>query len=336
MPGNHDTLLRQWETLRLIPRYPHKITARQVQESLSNQDFEVTKRTIERDLQALSEIFPLVSDETDRPFGWSWLKDAPSFDLPGLSESEALAVKLTEQYLKPMLPASVLSELTPHFKTATQRLNGMPRRSRTGTWPGKIRSVPPTQPLIPPTIKPDVQRVVYEALLLDRQIEAVYLKRGDSEPVKYTLHPLAVVQRGAVTYLISTIFDYQDVHLFALHRFQSVEMLDETVHRPPDFDLDTYIASGAFGFGNGKKIKLEALFTREAAEHLYETPLSSDQVLRPQNKNYTKLIATVPNTQQLQWWLLGFGEAVEVLAPAKIRSAMGSTALAMSRRYYRP
>lgn len=110
-------------------------------------------------------------------------------------------------------------------------------------------------------------------------------------------------------------------------------MLDEPARRPPDFDLDKYIASGAFGFGDGKKIKLEALFTRDAAAHLYETPLSADQVLRPQNKGYTKLIATVANTPQLMWWLLGFGDAVEVLAPAKLRSAVASNALAMSRRY---
>ena len=76
--------------------------------------------------------------------------------------------------------------------------------------------------------------------------------------------------------------------------------------------------------------------TRDAAEHLYETPVSADQVLRPQNKDYTKLIATVIDTPQLTWWLRGFGDAVEVLAPSRLRSAIASTALAMSRRYYRP
>ena len=319
--------------LRVIPRYPAKITARQVRESLENQDFEVTKRTIERDLQSLSQAFPLVCDDRDKPFGWSWQKNAPAFDLPGLSDSEALAVKLTEQYLTPLLPASVLSELSQHFKAATQRLNGLPRRPKTATWPAKVRSVPPTQPLIPPTIKPDVQRIIYEALLLDRQIEAVYVRRGDPKPVKYTLHPLAIVQRGAATYLVSTVFHYMDVRLFPLHRFQKVEMLDEPVQQLREFDLDKYIASGAFGFGDGKKIKLEALFTHDAAEHLYETPLSADQVLRPQNKDYTKLVATVPNTQQLMWWLLGFGASVEVLKPAALRREITEAARSMNRIY---
>lgn len=178
-----------------------------------------------------------------------------------------------------------------------------------------------------------MQRIVYEALSLDRQIAAVYLRRGDTKPVKYTLHPLAIVQRGAVTYVVSTVFGYRDVRQFALHRFQNVELLDDPAQRPPDFDLDKYIASGAFGFGDGRKIRLEALFTRDAAEHLYETPLSADQVLRPQNKDYTKLIATVPNTPQLTWWLLGFGANVEVLKPALLRREMTEAARGMNRTY---
>ncbi len=333
---NQHTLLRQWETLRLIPRYPRKITARQVQESLSAEDFKVTKRTIERDLQALSEVFPLGCDERDKPFGWSWQKDAPSFDLPGLSSTEALAMKLVEQYLRPLLPASVTDQLKPHFRAADEALGKLRRPSKAAAWAQKIRIVPPAQPLLPPSINPEIQRVVYEALLQDKQIEAVYLRRSDPKPVKYTLHPLAIVQRGAVTYLVATVYNYKDLHLFALHRFQKAELLDDPVQRPPDFDLDKYIASGAFGFGDGRKIRLEALFTRDAAEHLHETPLSADQVLRPQNKDSTKLIATVANTPQLMWWLLGFGDAVEVLAPVKLRSALAETALAMSRRYYRP
>ncbi|OGQ52434.1 MAG: hypothetical protein A3J24_13235 [Deltaproteobacteria bacterium RIFCSPLOWO2_02_FULL_53_8] len=44
-------------------------------------NFEVSKRTVERDLISLSEIFPLISNERSRPYGWSWSKDAsPQFE----------------------------------------------------------------------------------------------------------------------------------------------------------------------------------------------------------------------------------------------------------------
>lgn len=332
-PHNATSLLRQWATLRLIPRYPQKTSALKLQHSLSSQSYKVTRRTIERDLQALSLIFPLVCDDRERPYGWSWQKNAPSFDLPGLSITEALAMKLVEEYLRPLLPASITDQLKPHFRAADEVLSKSPKSTKAAAWTRKIHIVPPAQPLLPPAIKPEVQRNAYEALLQDRRVEAVYLRRGDAVPVKYTLHPLAVVQRGAVTYLVATIFDYKDVHLFALHRFQDVSMLDELAHRPPGFDLGEYVASGAFGFGDGKTIRLQVLFTRDAAEHLHETSLSADQILKPHDNEQMKLTATVADTPQLRWWLLGFGDAVEVIAPAALRSAMASTALEMSRRY---
>lgn len=326
-------MIRHWHLLRIIPRYPKKITAREAQESLASHDIEVAKRTIERDLQTLSEIFPITSDERNKPYGWSWQKDAPSFDLPGLSSTEALAMKLVEEYLRPLLPASITDQLKPHFRAADEVLSKSPKSTKAAAWTRKIHIVPPAQPLLPPAIKAKVQRNAYEALLQDRQVEAVYLRRGDAVPVKYTLHPLAVVQRGAVTYLVATIFDYKDVHLFALHRFQDVSLLDELAHRPPGFDLGEYVASGAFGFGDGKIIRLQVLFTRDAAEHLHETPLSADQILKPHDNAQMKLTATVADTPQLRWWLLGFGDAVEVIAPAALRSLMASTTLEMSRRY---
>lgn len=66
-----ETLLRHWQTLRLIRRYPKNTTAAELCCSLEAEGFKVGKRTVERDLQALSRIFPLLVDERSKPFGWS-------------------------------------------------------------------------------------------------------------------------------------------------------------------------------------------------------------------------------------------------------------------------
>ncbi|MGZ8967548.1 MAG: hypothetical protein ACXW1C_06525, partial [Gallionella sp.] len=108
---NPDTLRRQWLMLHKIPRSPQKITARDLHESLMAEGFDVGKRTIERDLHSLSELFPLVLDDRDRPYGWSWLKDAPLFSLPGLSNAEALTLAMVEQHLNSLLPSSTLQQL---------------------------------------------------------------------------------------------------------------------------------------------------------------------------------------------------------------------------------
>lgn len=94
------------------------------------------------------------------------------------------------------------------------------------------------------------------------------------------------------------------------------------VLRPVNFDLQSYIDGGALGFINqqGKKIALKARFTRSAAAHLWESPLAKDQTVTEEPGGWVVLQATVPDTDQLLWWLLGFGGQVEVLEPLELRN----------------
>lgn len=328
-----DTLPRQWQMLRMVPRYPQKITAKSLHEKLQAEQFDVTKRTVERDLLALSEMFPLVSDERDKPYGWSWSKDAPVFDLPGLSHNEALTLAMVEQHLNSLLPSSTLSQLQPYFKAARQHLSAIPQNERARSWLNKVRTVPPSQPLLPPNVKPAVQHTVYEALLADKQLEIEYLKRGEDKAVKYRIHPLAAVQRGPITYLYCRVFDYEDLRTLALHRIQSATMLEEAAKAPPGFSIDEAINNGKFGFGEGKEIRLEAIFCNGAGDHLFETPLSNNQTLTELEDGNIKLIATVADTPQLAWWLLGLGDGVEVVKPAALRQSIAETIARMQAIY---
>ena len=113
MTSDSQTLKRQWTMLRSIPRYPSKITASELTTKLVIEQFNVSKRTIERDLIELSRSFPLTLDDRNKPYGWSWLKEAPSFNLPGLSGHESLMLAMAEDYLKELLP-SITNEVLAH------------------------------------------------------------------------------------------------------------------------------------------------------------------------------------------------------------------------------
>lgn len=81
MQSQNDTLLRLLTMLRHIPKHPYQITAKELTERLKGAFFKVSKRTVERDLLSLSEVFSLISNERSRPYGWSWSVDAsPQFD----------------------------------------------------------------------------------------------------------------------------------------------------------------------------------------------------------------------------------------------------------------
>ena len=311
MPSNQDTLYRHWQMLRLIPRYPGKITTSQLRQSLGDSGFEVTARTLQRDLQELSQIFPLVVDEREKPYGWSWQRDARSFDLPGMTIPEALTWAMAEQHLKTMLPTSIMDHLQPQFQAARHRLDGEPQPKHGRAWLDKVRTVPANQPLLPPQISEAVHREVSNALLHEKQLEVRYRKKGQEQSNTYRMHPLALIQRGPVTYVYCRLFDYEDTRLLALHRIEEAKVLQEDAIYPEGFDLDDKAARGIWNFGSGENVRITLRFTVEAGEHLTETPLSADQVIEDMGDGYLTVTATVPDTPQLKWWILGFGDQVE-------------------------
>ena len=328
-----ETLLRHWQTLRLIPRHPRKITATELCGKLASEGFSIGKRSVERDLQALSAVFPLTVDDRSRPFGWSWDKDAPAFDLPGLTASESLTLLMAKQYLSSVMPSSLLSQLAPHFRQAEKKLEGVGGKSGPAEWMHKVRMIPPTQALLAPTVDEEIQATLQEALLLDRQCLIKYQRRDATRVDEYPISPLGLVERGSLLYLICTIKTYSDIRILVLHRVNSAELLDTSSLHPEGYNLDAYLASGAFGWGKGESIFLEASFSPLAGNHLHETPLAPDQTITVQEDGRLLVTASVGDTQQLQWWLLGFGGGVEVHAPAHLRERIRQNVSQMAASY---
>lgn len=320
MQSQNDTLLRLLTMLRRIPQHPRQITARELTERLEAEGFEMSKRTVERDLLSLSEIFPLISNERSRPYGWSWSKDAETFALPTMLPLQALTLELAHDHLATLLPASLLETLAPYFKCADGVLSSGAGVKKLASWRKKVAIVPPNQPLIPPNYPEEIIEAVHSALLSEQQLEINYTSREQGETKTYPVHPLGIVQRGAVTYLVATMYDYTDIRLLAVHRIHSAQVLELPAKTPKKFDLAKYISQGAFGFYESGEIKLVVRFTTPAVEHLYETPLSLNQQIEPDLVDWVRLQATVPDTAQLRWWLLGFGDQAEVMEPLSLRN----------------
>lgn len=310
--------------LRLIPRYPQKIKAGDLLQKLELEGFNISKRTVERDLNELSTYFPLALDDRDRPYGWSWQKDAAAFDLPGISTNEALTLVMVEQHLKNLLPNTTIDVLQPYFKRAHNFLDESQSAQRVKSWLDKVRTVQPNQTLLAPFINEEVHQVISEALLYEKQVEIQYKRRREHKFAVYRIHPLALIQRGGIIYLLVRFFDYEEIKIIALHRIQTAKLLDMAAIAPGDFDVDREIAKGRLDFGDGEVITLKALFNAEIGEHLYESPLNKNQSIELMDDGKMLISANVIDTPQLRWWLSGFADGVEVLEPLLLREEISA------------
>ncbi len=314
------SLSRQWQILRRMPHRSPGITAGELSDHLRHDcGFSLTKRTVERDLVELATLFPLTIHSETKPFRWLWAEGA-KFDVFGIDLPDALALALAQQVVTPLLPAALLRPLQPRFALARSKLLSL-SPNKLAAWMDKVRYVPAALELQSPRVQPEVLAQVQEALLQEHQMELRYTGPGDRKAKELRLHPLVFIQRGPVSYLAATAFDYTDIRLYALHRISRVHALDSTRQVPAGFDADAYLRSGALGFGGGEKFPLRAGLTKELAYYLAETPLGNDQELRPRGDGY-ELKVSVVDSWQLRFWILSQGSALAVLSPAKLRCSI--------------
>jgi len=328
-----DTLMRQWQMLRLIPRHPSKISTTDLIHRLADEGFETTQRTIQRDLIRLSDIYPLCCDERSKPFGWSWVAGADVMDIPGMDSHTALAFWLAEQHLEPLLPTTTVDQLQPHFITATHVLDHIPTEKGAPAWRNKVRVLQRGPNLGSPIIASDVQHQVYDALLRNRRLAITYSPRWQEGEKEYEINPLGLVFKDGIIYLVCSMWDYPDIRLLTLHRTHAAQILDIPSATPNGFNLDDYITSGELDFAVGGNIPLKAWLSSDLAFHLGERPLSDDQIIEEQEDGHILLSATVQDTNELRWWLLGFGAQVEVLEPPEFREYFADIAANMANAY---
>ena len=315
-----DRLERLFMLLQRIPRAPRKVSTAELQQALATAGMDVKLRTIQRDMEYLSSQFGLQCDDRDKPYGWYWLKTAPILELPGMSMDAALTFKLVETYLHQSLPGSTLVFLKPYLSAADSMLNDNADK-QLSQWARHIRIIPSGLALLPPEIDPDVHEAVYHAVFDGRQLQIGYQKTTDDRIWPYRVHPLALVVRDSVIYLLCIFASYSDVRQLALHRIKHAELTEDMAHTPADFDLDAYIAAGELNVRCGTDLRLKCRFVAPDGLYLLETPLSADQTITWENETTYTLEATVPWSAALMRWLLGWSADIEVLGPAALVEA---------------
>ena len=327
------TVMRYIKMLELVPRHGAGITVADLHAKLRSQEFEVDRRSVERDLVNLSIKFQITCSES-RPALWHWMYQAPQMTLPGLDPATALTYELVSRYLAPLLPRRLLTTLEPQFSAARHALNDM-KVSAVGRWSSKIAVIPQTQPLLSPDVAADVTEVVYESLLSNRRFEVSYRAIESARPKRYPMNPLGLVLHGGVPYLVGTARDYPDPCIFALHRMSNAKPLNEPSTSPDGFDLDRYVREEhAFEQPYGGDIRIEIHVSSWLAKQLGERRLAADQTLLPiVGSDRLRLRATVAETGQLRWWLRSFGAEVEVIKPVKLRREMAAEFADLAQRY---
>ena len=134
---------------------------------------------------------------------------------------------------------------------------------------------------------------------------------------------------GHASYVIAYCHRTNSLRTFKIERIEAIEPTAEAYTIPPDFDPNAFLSSswGIVVKGEVKTIRLK--FAPQIARIMEETVWHPSQVLEKQSDGSVIMTLRVTDTVELNSWILGWGEKVEVLEPAEIREKMVRTAKAM-------
>jgi predicted DNA-binding transcriptional regulator YafY len=324
---------RQWEMLRLIPGHdlPGR-TAAEVAAALIMRGYEITRRTVERDLESLLECMPLEINHGERPQRWRWQKTR-GLDVPGMEVAEAMALTMMKDAMTAHLPSCFIDALHTRFAQANKTLVALARSGAKVRWSDRVRVVPSNVVLKSPRIGAKIVQTLETALLNDIAIEVGYQPLKGSAPTRRLLYPRGLLLRGSSLYLIAHQKDAGETALhFAVQRFSSVRLRELELWPATAFSLDEFLADGQGQFGDGTRVNLEATISPALAKILRDSPLSDDMQIVEAN-NVLTLRATVRDTWALRTWILGHAENLTVLKPLSLRQDLSLRTRAAAAHY---
>jgi predicted DNA-binding transcriptional regulator YafY len=308
-----STMLRQLTMLKLIPKHPSFILTKQVHQHLLDEGFNVSKRTVERDLDNLALLVGIDFTKSVDGFKWAYVSTVSEFT-PAITPSEALLLCIAYRQIMDILPFKCISDLEPRFLKAEQTLA---RNDKFKSWQDRVKIISFGLPLKAKAIDDQIRRTIYDTMLNSEQLAIEYQKGNDTE--NYTLNTHGLIIREHTHYLVATKIESPDIfQLFKLSRIKQA-IRSYVVNHHCKNNIKHYLNSNASGYLLAlEPITLELLATGPALAMFEEAMLSDDQTIKIINQSshpVGKVKATVEFSHELIHFLLGFGKWIRVTAP---------------------
>jgi predicted DNA-binding transcriptional regulator YafY len=286
--------------------------------------FEVSRRTVYRDLEALAELGVPVVATPGRGFSLS-----PGYHLPPVmfTASEVSALALAGGLFRHFVANEGRSALDSALRkveavlpeTTQAEMAETCRRVCLISWPH--RAAP---------LDGELPRLIQRAMRERRRLAVIYHSRSGPGASERTVDPHALVFYAGDWHLIGYCHHRAAVRQFRLSRMEAPRLLDDRFSMPPEADARAFWANGD-PHRTGDRVA-QVRFSPAVARWVRERRHYAWEV---EEETAAGLVVTlrVDRWEELLPWLLGWGGEAEVLAPEDLRARIAEEARRMLANY---
>jgi len=290
--------------------------------------FEVSAKTIQRDIDFMRYRLGLPIDYHPREFGFFYSEPVTAFPNIEVSEGEITALLVAQKALAQYKGTPFERPLQTAFRKLTDGLKDRVSFS----WHDledaiSFRSAGASAADI------ELFEIVSKGVLRRVELDFEYrkLKSSGYEPRRVRPYHLGCLENQ--WYLFAEDLERRQLRTFALPRMRSVRLTSKGFRRPADFSI-AEVLSGSFGVHSaGKKQRIRIEFDPFAARLVAERKWHESQRVREIIGGSIILELELGGLQEIERWILSWGRHARVLLPKELAARVHSEANAIVKLY---
>ena len=171
------------------------------------------------------------------------------------------------------------------------------------------------------------------AIVDNRVCRMVYISFHERKQLTLNVHPLRLAFLGRAWYLIAYSVRHGEVRTFKLGRVRKLTVTDRTFPKPDDEDLANHFGQAWRMIPEGTLYDVHLRFEPRTAGNVAEVKWHESQVVEWNDDGSIEFKVTVDGLGEIAWWILGYGDQVEVISPPALRRKIAQTARAVLKKH---
>ena len=324
LPGGHSRPpLERMQRLHDLLSNEQPVNCQQL-----GKDFEVSYKTIQRDLDFMRDRLGLPIEYDATRYSFRYTEKVEAFPLLQVSEGEILALFVAQK---------VLAQYhgTPFEKTlgsAFQKLTGALKETVSfdlGEW-GSDYSFRVTGASAADL---EVFRLLARAIVQRQEISFSYQPLRATVPETRTVHPYHLANIDNAWYLLAHDPQRAQIRTFALPRIQKPVLTKKTFDRPRGFSAEKELKGGFGVFSGTGKFCIKVRFDSFAARLVRERDWHPTQKIREIKGGGIELEMTLGALEEIERWILSWGNHAKVLSPKALTDSVQKRVRSMQKLY---
>jgi len=157
------------------------------------------------------------------------------------------------------------------------------------------------------------------AITKRHKVNIRYNSLSEGEVVELVLNPYHLLYNDRAWYVLGYSSLHKSVRIFKLNRIRKLKTTEQGFIGGEDFDLSDYFGKAWSMIPEGRIYNVKLRFLPKVARNVIEVQWHSTQEVTRNSDGSATVEFRVDGLGEITWWILGYGDQVQVLAPKALR-----------------